>query len=175
MGSYRSGQNGEMYIRTGDTTNIIKTNEGTQVLPIRDWNVNFTQDIIDTTCLADKDKVYFGGNRSFSGGGTLLYYERSATSTDPTTFKLIMDALISPATTGTDNPTGAYYGRRADSPPTMVRINLRSRALGAGDDDSENLNFYAFITGFQITCSVGEIMTGNFTFQGHGAIISNSF
>ena len=175
MGSYRSGQNGEMYIRTGDISNIVKTAEGTEVMPIRDWNVNFTQDIIDTTCLADKDKVYFGGNRSFSGGGTLLYYEKDPSDNTGTTFKLLMDALLSPAAGLTTTPDSPYYGRQASSSPTMVRINLRSRALGASDNDSENLNFYAFITGFQITCSVGEIMTGNFTFQGHGAIISNSF
>ena len=175
MGSYRSGQNGEMFIRTGDISDIIKTQDGNQVMPIRDWNINFTQDILDTTCLADKDKTYFGGNRSFSGGGTLLYYERDPENTNPSTFGRLMSALISPATTGSDKPENLYWGRRAASPPTMVRINLRSRALGAADTDAEDLNFYAFITGFQITCSVGEIMTGNFTFQGHGPVINNTF
>jgi len=179
MASYRSGQNGQLFINTTNPTNF-KTIE--RIQPIRDWNISFSQSVIDTTCLASKDKTIYPGVRSFSGGGTLLYYELDADNDSDTTFGEIMKALISPAQEkGNDNPQGAFWGYRAESPPTMVRMKLRiypggtTDRDGTVDTDSENIEFYAYITGFQVTCSVGEIITGNFTFEGHGPVLGNTF
>ena len=168
--TFRTGQHGELFIKNDQ---FQSSGSMTKVGNVRDWNINFTQNSLDTTCLRDKDRTIFKGVRSFTGGGTLLYYEELS-NTD-SNFKLFMKRFIYPSTSSAaSSPNASDFGQASTSGPGYVRLRLSLSEAGS-NNDTEIFEFYALVTGFQVTCSVGEVVTGNFTFDGHGPILENTF
>ena len=165
--TYRTGQHGEMFIKN---TNITTAGSLTKIGSVPNWNINFTQDVLDTTCLQDLDKTMHNGLRSFTGGGTLLYYEPVSGNSS---FKTFLTNFLSTASQQV-GPDQADWGSAASSSPEYVRMRLGLSAAGSGND-TEVLEFYALITGFQVTCSVGEVVSGAFTFTGTGPLINDTF
>ena len=165
--TYRTGQHGEMFIKN---TNITTAGSLTKIGSVRDWNINFQQDVIDTTCLQDFDKTVSKGPRSFTGGGTLLYYEPASGSSS---FGVFLNNFLSTATQQ-NGPDQQEWGYSASSGPEYVRMRLGLSTAGSGND-TEVFEFYALITGFQVTCAVGEVVSGAFTFTGTGPLLNNTF
>ena len=165
--TYRTGQHGEMFIKN---TNITTAGSLTKIGSVRDWNINFQQEPIDTTCLQDFDKTSTKGLRSFTGGGTLLYYEPA---TGDSSFKTFLNNFLSTSSQQV-GPDQADWGHAASAGPEYVRMRLGLSTAGSGND-TEIFEFYALITGFQVTCSVGEVVSGAFTFTGTGPLVDNTF
>lgn len=168
--TFRTGQHGELYIKND---NFQTSGSMTKVGNVKDWNISFSQNIIDSTCLQDKDRTINKGPRSFTGGGTLLYYEELGNN--DSNFNLLLQRFIYPASPSqSGSPNAADFGQSATAGPGYVRLRLGLAEAGA-NNDTEVFEFYALITGFQVSCSVGEIVTGQFTFDGHGPVLTDTF
>ena len=166
--TYRTGQNGRMFIKNRDITSSTSQSGMIQIGSVRDWNINFQQETLDTTCLLDTDRTISRGVRSFSGGGTLLYYEQTVGNSS---FKNFLDNFLS-TTGGTQvGPDEESWGSAAQDRPSYVRLRLDLTEASS----TERFEFYALVTGFQVTCAVGEVVTGAFTFTGTGSLLSNTF
>ena len=157
--SYFSGRNGKLSIKNATATGTGTYNE---IGRMRDWTVNATTETIDTTCLADVDRTILPGLRSYSGSGTLLYYNTGEnTSTD---IKDITEDTFKP---GEGGFTDAEFGNTADAPETVkLQLKLDNKA---GSGNSRTIEMFAVITSFTMTCSVGEVVSADIAWTGHGA------
>jgi len=158
--AYFSGQHGNVRFNT------LAVGALQGVVAIRDWNISFTQDVLDTTALGDKDKTVIAGPRTFSGAFTMIYYSETAGANS--NVQRVGGTLIK-----THTPTGGLisnnifvpgFGAQADSPePCQLQLKVIQ------GNDNRTIGVAAYITSFQVTCATGEVVSANCTFQGIGA------
>ena len=118
--SYFSGRNGKLSIKDADAGDGSYREIGR----MRDWTISATTETIDTTCLSDLDRTILPGLRSYSGSGTLLYYN-SAQNTRTDIFKAITGDTFKPGNSGYTN---AEFGNTAGQPETVkFRLALDNR------------------------------------------------
>ena len=68
--------------------------------------------------------------------------------------------------TGGSDPYAENFGSLGNSrAPKLVRMSLDLSA----DGSPEGVVFFALLNSFNITCSTGEVVSADFTFEGHGA------
>ena len=128
------------------------------VAKVRDWSINFQMDTIDTSTLQDVDRTKLPGLRSFDGSATVLYYSEANSNFQELTKETIKTG---PAlnTTTTKN-----FGAQAAG-AGVVQMQLK---VGQGTQQ-KTCGFSCYITGWQMTCSTGEVFQANMTFTGTGA------
>lgn len=154
---YFSGQNGRLEISDADASTF------TEVGRIRNWSYSSQQATIDTTCLKDTDKTLIGGVRSLTGQASLLYYEEATSNID-----LITRHLIAVGDQSYQSPNFGFVanGNQAAS-PSLCRIRL---SLADGQTaKTRAIAMFACITSFSLTCSVGEVVSAEIAWEGHGA------
>ena len=149
---YLSGQHGQLQVRQASGSGFLTIGS------IKSWSVNFAMEVLDTSSLGDKDRTLHHGLRSFTGACTVMYYEEQTSN-----FKTLTDGLIE---TGDDGYTAQDFGAKA-AEPQLMRMLLRAK--GGSNRDIE---LFAYINSFNITCSVGEILSAEATFEGHGAPVA---
>ena len=156
--SYFSGRNGKLSIKDADQPDGSYRSIGR----LRDWTVSAQTDTVDTTCLMDLDRTILPGLRSYSGSATLLYYNPEGnTRTD------IYNITLDTFKPGNNGYTNAEFGNTAGKPETVkLRLALDNRA---GKGNSRIIEMFAVITGFNMTCSVGEVVSADISWTGHGA------
>ena len=147
--SYFSGQHGQLFIKPAGSGQL------TEVGRLQNWSINFAQNVLDTTCLQDKDKTTLPGVRSFTGQASMLYYKENSSNV-----KLMTKEFIA---TGNNSYGSKNFGSSA-SPPSPVYITLRMF-----DGSSTDISFYAIVNSFSLTCSVGEVVSADIGWEGHGA------
>ncbi len=153
---YFSGQHGTLAIATdGDPTYF-------PVGSLKNWSYNTQQQTLDTTCLSDVDKTILNGVRSTTGQASLLYYEESALNSS--NVHLMGHDLIK--TTDSNSPASANFGSTANQ-PSLVLIKLS--LPGGRGQASRTTAMYAYITSFNMSCSVGEVVTAEVSWEAHGA------
>ena len=153
---FYSGQHGQLYIKSADSGNLAKVGN------LKNWSVNFAMSVLDTTCLQDTDRTLLNGVRSFSGQTSLLYYRENNSNV-----RLMTKDFI--------------YGKKTSSTPydnknfgQNVAPELSNIVLRLFDGGNRDLSLVAFVTGFTMSCAVGEVVQAEFTFEGHGAPIDMS-
>ena len=156
--AYRSGQHGRLGIQR---TGFSSAESFDEVGSVRNWSIDFQTEALDTTCLSDTDKTVYAGTRSFTGSGTVLYYEE-----DSSNFTKLTENMI--ATSNRTDVTSESFGSNADN-SNGAYIKLELNLVGGGDGNDQVIKVFALMTSFNITCSTGEIVTANFQFTGHGA------
>ena len=156
---YFSGQHGVLEIATVGDRNYFPVGR------LKNWSYTTQQQTLDTTCLSDVDKTILNGVRSTTGQASLLYYEESGLNSS--NVHLMGHDLIS-AAPDNGNPNASDFGSEAN-PPAMVLIKL---ALPGGNGAaSRETRMYAYITSFAMTCSVGEVVSADISWEAHGAPI----
>ena len=156
--SYFSGRNGKLSIKDADAADGSYRSIGR----LRNWTVSAATETIDTTCLMDLDKTILPGLRSYSGSATLLYYNTGTNTV--TDIDNITKDTFKP---GNNGYTNAEFGNTAGKPETVkLRLALDNRA---GSGNSRTIEMFAVITGFNMTCSVGEVVSADISWTGHGA------
>lgn len=145
-----SGQHGRLYL-DGKGDNKLE-----EVAKVRDWSLNMQHQPLDTTTLGDKDRMNMHGLRSYSGSGTLLYYQEN----DSNLKRITGDTFK----TAHGDPSDKPFGRRADAPDAPVKLELKLFS-----DPARNMVLFAYITSVNITCATGEVIQAAFTFEGTGA------
>ncbi len=155
MGQYFSGQHGRIFASAAGagTANPIGS--------IRSWSINQTMNVLETTTMGATDRTVIPGVRSYTGSATLIYYQENNSNV-----KLIANQSF--MKNGTNDYNSDTYG--ANAKPTLSYMILRCT------DGSNNydLQCYVYITGLSMTCTVGEVVTAEITFEGHGLPYRNN-
>jgi hypothetical protein len=142
---YFSGQHGVMEISSASGTPV-------RVGRLKNWTYTVQQQTLDTTSLQDTDATLVNGVRSASGQASLLYYSEAVSNVERVGGPLIK--------TGGNTPDSSNFGVNAQ--PELCKIRLAVDGGGA-------IGIYAYITSFAMTCSVGEVVSADVSFQVHGA------
>ena len=153
MTQFFSGQHGRLEIKSADDTGAFDA-----VGNLKNWSINFTMPVLETTSLGDTDRTVLHGVRSFSGSSSLLYYSSSTSN-----LNLMTKDFIFGKSRGSENYGGKNFG--VNNEPELSRLVLRLTNGGTNYD----MNVFAYITGFTISCNVGEVVQAEITFEGHGA------
>ena len=150
---YFSGQHGRLEIATvGESLQSVGR--------LKNWSYSTQQQTLDTTCLADVDKTVINGVRSTTGQASLLYYEESLSNANLMGKNLIKIGNDAAAT----NPD---FGGSAQE-PTLCIVKL-SLPGGESGTDKRTTAMYAYITSFSMTCTVGEVVTAEISWEATGA------
>ena len=148
---YFSGQHGVMEISTASGTPV-------KVGRLKNWSYSTQQQTLDTTSLQDTDATLLNGLRTASGQASLLYYSETVSNVERVGGPLIK--------TGNNSVDSDGYG--ANAQPELCKIRLAVDGGGA-------IGIYAYVTSFSMTCSVGEVVSADVSFQVHGAPFEWSF
>ena len=150
--SYFTGQHGILKIASPSNSQYEA------VAKVRDWSINFQMDTIDTSTLQDVDRTKLPGLRSFDGSATVLYYSESGSN-----FEMLTKETIK---TGPplNQTTPKNFGAQAAG-AGVVQMQLK---VGQGTQ-LKTCGFSCYITGWQMTCSTGEVFQASMTFTGTGA------
>lgn len=125
---------------------------GKPVAKVRDWSLETTVALLDTTTMGSCINTYIAGNKSATGSATLMYYRLetgdSATYTEFT-------ALLS------------NVHKIGDVSKTPIQLTLK---VGTGTNDDIIAN--VFITSASISVSTGELVTVPIQFTVDGDFVS---
>ena len=142
---YFSGQHGVMRIATagGGLATVGR---------LKNWSYTSQQQTLDTTSLQDTDKTIIPVVRSASGQASLLYYSEATSNVER-----VGSHLIKPGDTNYDSQN---FGD--NNQPDLCQIELSI-------DGGGTIGVYAQITSFAMTCSVGEVVSADVSFEVTGA------
>lgn len=149
MANLYSGKDGKLYF-DGSSGASAK---------VKNWSFTASQAILETVSLGDTDRTIIPGIRSATGSCSIYYYQTSAGSGTPTGgVSSFVDKFVK---------VGAGSGDVAVNPDSSsVRLKL------AIDDTSTAMRYLeviAYITSLTMTCSVGEVISADISFEVHGA------
>lgn len=144
--AYYTGRTGALYLTTagtGDPTPVATE----KALKLRDWSLETTLELLETTTVDTAVKSYTPGASSATGSATVLYYRREGTtSTEP---GVQFDQFLSKVMKTTD--AGVVESDRVGM---ILRVG---DTPGAGVDIKDDIAFNAYITNASITVNTGEL------------------
>lgn len=149
MGQFYSGQHGQLYIKPSTSGSQQKVGN------LKNWSISFTQTTLPTVCLEDTDTTIIPGVRSFNGTSSLLYYQETSSN-----LRLMTQDFIYGKSSQNDYRS-KNFGQNAA--PNYSNVILR-----LFDGANRDFEFTCLITNFTISCVVGEVVTADFSFEGHG-------
>jgi len=155
---YFSGQHGQLLIadRNAGDANF------SAVCAVRNWSYTIQQQVLETTSLAKTDRTLIPGVRSTSGTASIFYYSEPNSNVDSFA-KYLVDTL--PAS-GAD-ADACWFGE--NDPPTLCKLRLDLNPSSGAANTRDKIEMFAYITSFAMTCSVGEVVSADISFEGHGA------
>jgi hypothetical protein len=128
-----------------------------QALKLRDWSLETSLELLETTTIDTAVKSYTPGSSSATGSATVLYYRREGTtSTEPgVQFDSFLNKIMKTTTAGVVE---------AD----RVGMVLRAGTTVSGSDIKDDIAFNAYITSASMQVSTGELssISINFTVDG---------
>lgn len=144
--AFYTGRTGALYLTstgTGDVTPAASE----QALKLRDWSLETTVELLETTTVDTAVKSYTPGSSSASGSATLLYYRREGTtSTEPgTQFDQFLSKIMKTSTAGVTE---------SDRVGMVLRVG---QTAGTGNDIKDDIAFNAYITNASLQVSTGEL------------------
>ena len=142
--AFSSGINGKLYYGSGTTANSL-------VGQVKNWTWAVSQTVLDTTSLADTDRKVIPSTRSTTGSCSLHYYGSSSTAST-----LISKIL----------KTGSSLGDGTNAESSQVTFKL--------EVDGRTITIPAYITNASMSCSVGEVVSVDISFEADGAAVKNS-
>jgi hypothetical protein len=142
MGFY-TGRTGRIFLYDDGTSNPSPTN-AQSVLKIRDWSIDTSLELLETTTIDTAVKSYTPGMVSSTGSATVMYY-RKETGDVGVQFDQLLDKIMKTSTAGVS--TGDRVG-----------LSLRAGSqAGTGTDIKDDIAFNAYITSASITVGTGEL------------------
>lgn len=157
---YFSGQNGKLQVAGSVGTAYLNVGS------LKSWSYTTQQQTLDTTCLQDTDKTIINGVRSTTGQASLLYYEEYGSSTS--NIVLLGGGLVKEGAVAND-PAGNAVGTTAPA-PTPVLLQLVLPGGRSTINNARTVGMWAHITSFEMTCSVGEVVSANIAWEAIGPV-----
>lgn len=142
MGFY-TGRSGKIFLYDATAINPSPSS-ATAVLKIRDWSIDTTLDLLETTTIDTAVKSYTPGTVSSTGSATVMYYRKESGDVG-----VQFDQLLS-----------KIMKTSAEGVGTGDRVGLSLRAgsqAGIGTDVKDDIAFNAYITSAGITVGTGEL------------------
>jgi len=141
MGQFFTGRSGALYLESTGTTTPTASN---QALKLRDWSLETTLELLETTTVDTAVKSYTPGSVSSTGSATVLYYRKDSGETG-LQFDQFLSKIMKTASTGV-------------SSSDRVGIILRAGSTaGTGTDIKDDIAFNAYITNASMQVSTGEL------------------
>lgn len=140
--AFFSGRTGALYLTTagtGDPTPVA----GEKALKLRDWSLETTVELLETTTVDTAVKSYTPGASSASGSATLLYY-RSEVGDIGVQFTSFLNKIMKTSSAGVTESD-------------RVGIILRVGDTASGADNKDDIAFNAYITNASMQVSTGEL------------------
>ena len=156
MGFY-TGRSGKLFLSSILTT-APNPSEAQSVLKIRDWSLETTLELLETTTIDTAVKRYTPGMVSSTGSATVMYYRTEAGDVG-----VQFDQLLN---------KGMKTSNDGVSESDRVGMVLRAGAqAGAGVDVKDDIAFNAYITSAGITVGTGELTSVSLQFTVDGAFL----
>ena len=142
MGFY-TGRSGKIFLYDDGVVNPTPSS-ATAVLKIRDWSVETSLELLETTTIDTAVKSYTPGMVSSTGSATVMYYRKESGDVG-VQFDQLLNKIMKKTTAGVT---------------TTDRVGLSLRAgaqAGAGTDIKDDIGCNAYITNASITVGTGEL------------------
>ena len=155
--AFYTGRTGALYL-SSDTSGSVTPVASQQALKLRDWSLETSLELLETTTLDTAVKSYTPGAVSATGSATVLYYRREGTtSTEPgVQFDQFLRKIMKTSSAGVTE---------SDRVTLVLRAGTQS---GAGSDIKDDIAFNAYITNASIQVSTGELTSVGIQFTVDG-------
>jgi hypothetical protein len=155
--AFYTGRTGALFL-SGDTSGGVTPTGSEQALKLRDWSLETSLELLETTTLDTAVKSYTPGAVSSSGSATVLYYRREGTtSTEPgVQFDQFLNKVMKTSTVGV---------RESDRVTLVLRAGTQA---GSGGDNKDDIAFNAYITSASIQVGTGELTSVGIQFTVDG-------
>jgi hypothetical protein len=155
--AFFTGRTGALYL-IPDGTGGVSVTSSQQALKLRDWSLETTMELLETTTVDTAVKTFTPGAVSSTGSATVLYYRREGTtSTEPgVQFDQFLSKVMKTSVAGVTE---------ADRVGIVLRVGTTA---GVGTDIKDDIAFNAYITSASMQVSTGELSSVaiNFTVDG---------
>jgi len=142
MGFY-TGRSGKIFLYDDGAIDPTPSS-ATSVLKIRDWSIDTTLELLETTTIDTAVKSYTPGMVSSTGSATVMYYRKEGADVG-VQFDQLLNKIMKTSNVGVG--TGDRVG-----------LALRAGAqAGVGTDIKDDISFNAYITSASITVGTGEL------------------
>jgi hypothetical protein len=156
MGFY-TGRSGRLFL-TPILTAAPNPTAAQSVLKIRDWSLETTLELLETTTIDTAVKRYTPGMVSSTGSATVMYY-RSEPGDVGIQFEQLLNRVMKTSDGGVTESDRVGIVLRAGAQP------------GAGVDVKDDIAFNAYITSAGITVGTGELTSVSLQFTIDGPFL----
>lgn len=156
--AFYTGRSGALFLTSASSGNLptdITPTASEQALKLRDWSLETSLELLETTTLDSAVKSYTPGIVSSTGSATVLYYRRE--NDTGVQFDSFLDKLMKTTVEGVTE---------ADKVGIVLRVAAVTNTNGV--DIKDDIAFNAFITSASLQVSTGELsaVSINFTVDG---------
>jgi hypothetical protein len=154
MGFY-TGRTGKLFLVPNFNSEPIASQS---VLKIRDWSLETSLELLETTTIDTAVKTYTPGMVSSTGSATVMYY-RSEPGEVGVQFEQLLNKVMKTTTAGVTE---------SDRVGMVLRVGAQP---GAGADIKDDIAFNAYITTAGITVGTGELTSVSLSFTVDGPFV----
>jgi hypothetical protein len=154
MGFY-TGRTGKLFLVPNFNSEPIASQS---VLKIRDWSLETSLELLETTTIDTAVKTYTPGMVSSTGSATVMYY-RSEPGDVGVQFEQLLNKVMKTTTAGVTE---------SDRVGMVLRVGAQP---GAGADIKDDIAFSAYITTAGITVGTGELTSVSLSFTVDGPFV----
>jgi hypothetical protein len=159
MGFY-TGRSGKLFLTPVLIATSLPTSNLFSMLKIRDWSIETSLELLETTTIDTAVKSYTPGMVSSTGSATVMYYRRESGDVG-LQFEQLLNKVMKTSQVGVTESDRVGMVLRAGSQP------------GAGVDviSKDDIAFNAYITNAGITVGTGELSSVSLQFTVDGPFI----
>lgn len=140
-----TGRTGALYLEAVGTT--TPTSGGTtKAAKLRDWSLETTLELLETTTADTAVKSYTPGSVSATGSATVLYY-RKESGESGLQFENFLNKIMKTSATGVTS---------SDRVGIILRVGETTNSAVTGDN-KDDIAFNAYITNASLQVSTGEL------------------
>lgn len=141
--AYYTGRTGALYL-TSAGGGAVTPSSSEQALKLRDWSLETSVELLETTTVDTAVKSYTPGAVSSTGSATVLYYRREG-GEPGIQFDSFLNKLMKTSTAGVTE---------SDRVGIVLRVG---DTVGSFPDVKDDIAFNAYITNASIQVSTGEL------------------
>ena len=154
---FNTGRSGKLFL-TPILTAAPTPAANQSVLKIRDWSIETSLELLETTTIDTAVKTYTPGMVSSTGSATVMYYRVEAGDVG-VQFEQLLGKIMKKSTAGVSESDRVGMVLRAGAQP------------GAGVDIKDDIAFNAYITTAGITVGTGELTSVSLSFTVDGPFV----
>lgn len=156
MGFY-TGRSGRLYLTPVLSTDPVPA-DNQSVLKIRDWSIETSLELLETTTIDTAVKTYTPGMVSSTGSATVMYYRAEAGEENRVQFEQLLNKIMKTSDLGVTTSD-------------RVGMVLRAGDRGLPGDVKDDIAFNAYITSAGITVGTGELTSVSISFTVDGRFV----